>query len=162
MREYTYSFFANVADTYKVSHPLILLLDPTSDHIHLQEEFKDFLPVVVPLLLAGIEATDGIEEKPSEAAEDDDLGFEGEEEDDDDLDPLNYTAPTSFIDEKNQALSALAVISVATNAFFLPFLERCLTTLKLTATHVHPDLRRNCINPLESKYNNIFDVFGSF
>lgn len=110
------------------------------------------MPVVVPLLLAGIESTDGVEEKPDEAAVDDGLGFEGEDaEDDDDLDPLNFQAPTSFIDEKNQALSALAVISVATNAFFLPFLERCLTTLRVTATHVHPDLRRHCINPLESK-----------
>lgn len=106
----------------------------------------------MPLLLAGIESTDGIEEAPAEAQEDDGLDFEGEEEEDDELDPLNYQAPTSFIDEKNQALSALAVISVATKGFFLPFLERCLATLKVTATHVHPDLRRNCINPLESKF----------
>eukprot|EP00029_Vermamoeba_vermiformis_P008700 TRINITY_DN4146_c0_g1_i1.p1 TRINITY_DN4146_c0_g1~~TRINITY_DN4146_c0_g1_i1.p1 ORF type:complete len:813 (+),score=278.89 TRINITY_DN4146_c0_g1_i1:130-2568(+) len=131
MREYTYSFFANVAEAYK-------------------EEFKDFLPVVVPLLLAGIESTDGVEEAPAEAQEDDGLDFDGEEEEDDELDPLNYQAPTSFIDEKNQALSALAVISVATKGFFLPFLERCLATLTITATHVHPDLRRNCINPLEN------------
>lgn len=125
--------------------------------IRLQEEFKDFLPVVVPLLLAGIESTDGIEEKPDEATEDDGLGFDGEEEDEEE-DPLNYQAPTSFIDEKNQALSALAVISVATRGFFLPFLERCLTTLKDTATHVHPDLRRHCINPLESKYGDLFTL----
>lgn len=141
LREFTYSFFGNVAEA-------------------LQEDFKVFLPDILPLILEGLESNEGMnahvdddESRYRDLLNDDDESEEDEDNDDEEdgtSSRVAYTVGASFIDEKKQALQSLSVIALATGSHFVPYIEQCMKTIQSLADHIHPDIRRATLDPLEA------------
>eukprot|EP01121_Diplochlamys_sp_Union-15-3_P015584 TRINITY_DN5188_c0_g1_i1.p1 TRINITY_DN5188_c0_g1~~TRINITY_DN5188_c0_g1_i1.p1 ORF type:complete len:831 (+),score=142.12 TRINITY_DN5188_c0_g1_i1:157-2493(+) len=145
LREYTYSFFAHIAEI-------------------LGYDFATYLPVVIPLVLEGMDSTSGIyenvppEERGLQALLEDDEQDKQNTDGDDieeeleqiDLNDVKYTVGSSFLDEKLQALHALSIFALACGPHIIPFVQRCLQSLEILIRYIHPDIRRGALAPLES------------
>lgn len=88
----------------------------------MQEAFVPYLNIVVPILLASCESTDGI--TGIVASQDTVEGLEDDEDDEGD-EIIDYHVRTAFLDEKASACHALGVLAEMTGSHFLPYPISC-------------------------------------
>ncbi len=141
LREYTYGFFAQLAEL-------------------LGAEFAPLLPQLMPRLLTSLESDDAIDfgnegEKGGlrgiaaalsrgpdgdgdGADDDDDLD---DDDDDDDGPGGGLSIRTALLDEKAAAAHCIGACAKHVGAPFLPYVERCLPSLQSQTEYFHEDVR---------------------
>lgn len=123
LREFTYGFFGNMASIYK-------------------EDFKDWLPVIIPIVVASCESTDGIVGVYAEDA----TGIEGDEDEEEEL--VNLQVRTGYLDEKSSACAAIGELAEHVGAAFVPYIEKILRTFSSLTHYFHVDVRQAVVTSL--------------
>eukprot|EP01124_Arcella_intermedia_P013089 TRINITY_DN1949_c0_g1_i1.p1 TRINITY_DN1949_c0_g1~~TRINITY_DN1949_c0_g1_i1.p1 ORF type:complete len:1078 (+),score=300.19 TRINITY_DN1949_c0_g1_i1:190-3234(+) len=134
LRDYTFGFFANIAEV-------------------LREDFKSYLEVVMPLVVAGCESTDGIS-TPQDGSLSEIFDEDNKEEP-----HKNYSFSQSFVDEKVQALHALSLLSYNCGHSFIPYLERCMKSVLVLMKNLHPSIRKSAFQTAESLIISISKLY---
>ena len=122
LREYTYGFFANIAELFE------------GDFVS-----GGLLQTCVGYALASLKAKDTVDNPLADAA--------GELDDDDESDDEGgarmVNVRTDLLDEKASACMALATMAKSTKAAFLPFVKETLDVMGESTGYMHPDVRQN-------------------
>eukprot|EP01114_Cavostelium_apophysatum_P006244 TRINITY_DN1748_c0_g1_i1.p1 TRINITY_DN1748_c0_g1~~TRINITY_DN1748_c0_g1_i1.p1 ORF type:complete len:1062 (-),score=285.77 TRINITY_DN1748_c0_g1_i1:27-3212(-) len=126
-REFAYGFFANIAETFN-------------------EEFAEFLPVIMPILLASCDSSEGLNVTNEAEVEGGD-GIEGDEDEEDDENG-SFTVRTAYMDEKASACRAIGIIAEHTKANFVPYMERVMQSFSLLFNYFHEAVRQEVLQAL--------------
>jgi len=121
LREYTYGFFANIAELF-------------------EDDFAagELLHTCVGYALASLQAKDTVDNPLANAA-----GLDDDDESDDEGGARTVNVRTDLLDEKASACMALATFAKSTKAAFLPYVKDTLTVMGESTGYMHPDVRQN-------------------
>jgi len=135
LREYTYGFFANVAEILKA-------------------DFAPYLPIVIPFLLASCDSTDGVVGVGDD--DDDEDGIEADEEEGGDV---SLTVRTAFLDEKSSACHNLGLIAQHVGAPFVPYIERIMQSFNTLTSYFHEYVRQAVFTSLKQMVGAVNQAF---
>eukprot|EP00898_Chlorokybus_atmophyticus_P005187 jgi/Chlat1/566/Chrsp103S01005 len=126
LREYTYTFFSNMAQL-------------------LESDFAQYLPVVIPHVLNSCNLDDGAMFQFGSDDDDD----EDEDDDEDDKHGRNLSIRTGVLDEKSAATHALGSFAEHVGAAMVPFFPQVLPVIQKHATYFHEDVRQQAMTAMQ-------------
>eukprot|EP00899_Mesostigma_viride_P014208 jgi/Mesvir1/22789/Mv14177-RA.1 len=150
LREYTHSFFANVAEC-------------------LGAEFAEYLPVAVKHAFASCNINDGeVFSFRNDNAEGDGTGGThamggavSSDEDEEGLEGTSLSIRTGVLDEKSAALQALGSYARHCKAAFMPYMEEMLAILKRNVDYFHEDVRQQTMEAYHCVVIAVMEAYPS-
>lgn len=135
LREYTYGFFANMAEIFG-------------------PDFASMLETVIPFALVSLNNEDSFD-----AGDGDEEDVDSEDEDEDDT-TRRVTVRTDLLDEKASAAAMIGNVAIAVGPAFAPYVDGCMEAMEKASNYIHPDVRSNVHESMASMMQCIYKTIN--